>query len=88
MLPLPRAEVGVAKAKAQVKGQEAAMREAELQEHGAAESHQRYAEAAQAEGDMGRKRELQHEAGIAKHRQMCAEREKSNAAASLKMTKE
>ena len=69
MLPLPRSradhEVGVAKAKAQGKGQEAARREAELQEHGAAELHRRYAEAAQAEGGMGRKRELQHEAGIA-----------------------
>ena len=78
----------MAKAKAQVKGQEAARQEAELKEHGAAESHRRYAEAAQAEGDMGRKRELQHEAGIAKHHQMCAEREKSNAAASLEMAKE
>ena len=78
----------MAKAKAQVKGQEAARQEAELKEHGAAESHRRYAEAAQAEDNMGRKRELQHEAGIAKHHQMCAEQEKSNAAANLEIAKE
>ena len=57
----------MAKAKAQVKGQETARQEAELKEHGAAESHRRYAEAAQVEDNMGRKRELQHKAGIAKH---------------------
>ena len=88
MLPLPRAEVGVAKAKAQVKGQEAARREAELKVQEAAEAQRRYAKAAQAEDDRGRRRELQHAAGIAKHHQMCAEREKSNAAASLEMAKE
>ena len=87
-LPLPRAEVGVAKAKAQVKELEAASQEAELREHGAVEAQQWYAEAAQAEKDMGRKRELQHEAGIAKHHLMCAEREKANAAASLEIAKE
>ena len=78
----------MAKAKAQVKGQETARQEAELKEHGAAESHRRYTEAAQAEDDMGRRRELQHEAGIAKHHQMCAEREKGNAEARLEMAKE
>ena len=52
------------------------------------EAQRRYAEAVQAEEDMGRKRELQHEAGIAKHHQMCAEREKVNTAASLEIAKE
>ena len=88
VLPLPRAEVGVAKAKAQVKEAETARREAELKVQEAAEAQRRYAKAAQAEDDRGRRRELQHAAGIAKHHQMCAEREKSNAAASLEMAKE
>ena len=52
MLPLPRAEVGVAKAKTQVTGHDAARREAELKEHVAAEAHRCYAEAAQAEDDV------------------------------------
>ena len=71
-----------------MKGQEAAKREAELKEHGAAEAHRRYADAAQAEDDRGRKRELQHEAGLTKHHQMCAGREKGNATAILQKAKE
>ena len=78
----------MAKTKAQVKELEVVRQEAELREHGAVEAQRRYAEAVQAEEDMGRKRELQHEAGIAKHHQMCAEREKANAAASLEIAKE
>ena len=88
MLPLPRAEVGAARAKAQVKGQKAARREAELKAHEAAEAQRRYEEAAQAENDRGKRRELQHAAGLAKHHGMCAGREKSNAEARLEVAKE
>ena len=88
VLPLPRAEAGAAKAKAQVKEAEAAKREAELKAHEAAEAQRRYEEAAQAENDRGKRRELQHAAGLAKHHGMCAWREKSNAEARLEVAKE
>ena len=88
MLLLPRAEVGAAGAKVQVKEADAARQQAELKVHVSAQAQQRYTEAAQAEEDRGRGKELQHKAGLAKHHRMCAERKKSIMEARLEIAKE